>query len=86
MKNESLQRYFLIDGNVLEFASKTDLEQWVQEFTDKNPGKGLTIPEGTKRTMVIIGNEVVLSTEIVTETQQIEVKKLKVELGGIKRI
>ena len=86
MKNDTLQRYYLIDGNVLEFSSKTDLEQWVQEYIDKNPGKGLSIPEGTKRTMIVLGNEVVFKTEIVTETQTVEVKKLKVELGDIKRV
>lgn len=86
VKNEVLQRYYLIDGNVLEFSNKEALEQWIQDYINKNPGKGLAIPEGTKRTMVVLGNEVGLKTEVIKEIQQVEVQKLKVELGGVKNI
>ena len=81
-----IQRYFLIDGSVIEFTLKEDLEKWVQEFTDKNSGKGLTLPEGTKRTMVVLGNEVTFRTEIVKEIQQIEVQRLKIEVGEVKKV
>lgn len=81
MAKESIERYFLLDGNVLQFSSKDDLEKWVQNYLDENPGKGLGLPEGTKRTMIILGNEVSIKTEVVTATKEIEVHTLKVEVG-----
>ena len=86
MTKSAIQRYYLIEGNVIEFSSKEDLQKWIQDYIDKNPGKSLTLENTTKKTTAILGNEVSFKTEVVTETKQVEMQVLKVELGDIKTI
>ena len=88
-KNEKtvIPRYFLSDGNILEFSCKEELEKWMSDYVEKNPGKGLSLEgTGTRRTTVILGNEVSLKSEVVTETRSVETQVLKVELGEIKSL
>jgi hypothetical protein len=73
---------------MLEFSNRGELEQWLRDFVEKNPGKGLTL-EGTvnsKRTTVVLGNEVNIKTEVVKEVQQVEVQRLKIDLGEVKTV
>ena len=84
MAKEMIPRFYLVEGQILEFSDEKTLLDWIQAYTDNNPGKGLSVTDATKRVLVVLGNEVQLKTSVENQTKQVEVPVLKIELGNVK--
>jgi len=85
-KNEKtvIPRYFLCEGKVIEFPDEKSLLDWVETYTNNNPGKGLSVTDATQRTLVVLGNEIPLKTSVENVTKEVSVPVLKIELGEAK--